>query len=232
MSKWWQCDISSPFSCVLRQATTAIVLGVIALLFVSFSVFVLTVLYRRGLAIRRKRAMRRYMESGQVSRSLGSSWCCYASVKFVLTYSLCAYRALSLWILERKGIKSMLGSWSPQSCVRSSCWVTECLDQSIRYWWLFSSKSFSCTCDSHLTNSESASISYLTGHLDSRGRHSEASGGHKDYSWSHWAADLPRADRCKKTWLKGYFAYQMLTDGRLERFTACYFAESLRIQKS
>ncbi|XP_028261216.1 receptor tyrosine-protein kinase erbB-3a isoform X2 [Parambassis ranga] len=46
------------------QATTAIVLGVIAVLFVSFSIFVLTVLYRRGLAIRRKRAMRRYMESG------------------------------------------------------------------------------------------------------------------------------------------------------------------------
>uniref|UniRef100_A0A672JQI7 Receptor protein-tyrosine kinase n=1 Tax=Salarias fasciatus TaxID=181472 RepID=A0A672JQI7_SALFA len=46
------------------QATTAIVLGVIALIFVSFSIFVLTVLYRRGLAIRRKRAMRRYMESG------------------------------------------------------------------------------------------------------------------------------------------------------------------------
>ncbi|CAG5981670.1 unnamed protein product [Menidia menidia] len=47
------------------QATTAIVLGVIAILFASFSIFVLTVLYRRGLAIRRKRAMRRYMESGE-----------------------------------------------------------------------------------------------------------------------------------------------------------------------
>uniref|UniRef100_A0A8D0D8D3 Receptor protein-tyrosine kinase n=1 Tax=Sander lucioperca TaxID=283035 RepID=A0A8D0D8D3_SANLU len=47
------------------QATTAIVLGVIAVLFASFSVFALTVLYRRGLAIRRKRAMRRYMESGE-----------------------------------------------------------------------------------------------------------------------------------------------------------------------
>nr|XP_040060574.1 receptor tyrosine-protein kinase erbB-3a isoform X1 [Gasterosteus aculeatus aculeatus] len=47
------------------QATTGIVLGVIAFLFTSFSVFVLTVLYRRGLAIRRKRAMRRYMESGE-----------------------------------------------------------------------------------------------------------------------------------------------------------------------
>ncbi|XP_075966594.1 receptor tyrosine-protein kinase erbB-3a isoform X1 [Anarhichas minor] len=47
------------------QTTTAIVLGVIAVFFVSFSVFVLTVLYRRGLAIRRKRAVRRYMESGE-----------------------------------------------------------------------------------------------------------------------------------------------------------------------
>ncbi|XP_029908155.1 receptor tyrosine-protein kinase erbB-3a isoform X2 [Myripristis murdjan] len=46
------------------QKTTAIALGVIALLFMGFSIFVLSVLYRRGLAIRRKRAMRRYMESG------------------------------------------------------------------------------------------------------------------------------------------------------------------------
>ncbi|KAK7878770.1 hypothetical protein WMY93_030930 [Mugilogobius chulae] len=44
---------------------TAIVVGVIAIVFVGFSVFVLTVLYRRGLAIRRKRAMRRYMENGE-----------------------------------------------------------------------------------------------------------------------------------------------------------------------
>ncbi|KAL6111520.1 erbb3 [Pungitius sinensis] len=50
---------------ISSQATTGIVLGVIAFLFTSFSVFVLTVLYRRGVAIRRKRAMRRYMESGE-----------------------------------------------------------------------------------------------------------------------------------------------------------------------
>uniref|UniRef100_A0A674NXZ7 Receptor protein-tyrosine kinase n=1 Tax=Takifugu rubripes TaxID=31033 RepID=A0A674NXZ7_TAKRU len=50
---------------VIRQMVTGIVVGVIALLFVSFAVFVLTVLYRRGLAIRRKRAMRRYMERGE-----------------------------------------------------------------------------------------------------------------------------------------------------------------------
>ncbi|XP_037627238.1 receptor tyrosine-protein kinase erbB-3a isoform X2 [Sebastes umbrosus] len=57
------CVVSARY--ISGQATTAIVLGVIALLFASFSIFVLTVLYRRGLAIRRKRAMRRYMESGQ-----------------------------------------------------------------------------------------------------------------------------------------------------------------------
>ncbi|XP_068450203.1 receptor tyrosine-protein kinase erbB-3a isoform X2 [Clinocottus analis] len=58
-----ECEGSSRY--LSGQVTTAIVLGVIALLFISFSVFVLTVLYRRGLAIRRKRAMRRYMESGE-----------------------------------------------------------------------------------------------------------------------------------------------------------------------
>ncbi|XP_074523060.1 receptor tyrosine-protein kinase erbB-3a [Halichoeres trimaculatus] len=57
------CIGASPY--ISGQTTTAIVLGVIALLFASFSIFVLTVLYRRGLAIRRKRAMRRYMESGE-----------------------------------------------------------------------------------------------------------------------------------------------------------------------
>uniref|UniRef100_I3KS89 Receptor protein-tyrosine kinase n=1 Tax=Oreochromis niloticus TaxID=8128 RepID=I3KS89_ORENI len=53
------CTISS------RQMTTAIVLGVIALIFASFSIFVLSILYRRSLAIRRKRAMRRYMMNSE-----------------------------------------------------------------------------------------------------------------------------------------------------------------------
>ncbi|XP_047438103.1 receptor tyrosine-protein kinase erbB-3-like [Mugil cephalus] len=48
------------------QATAAIVLGAVAVIFASFSIFVLTVLYRRGLAIRRKRAMRRYMENASL----------------------------------------------------------------------------------------------------------------------------------------------------------------------
>lgn len=65
---------------VIRQTVTGIVVGVIALLFVSFSVFVLTVLYRRGLAIRRKRAMRRYMERGEVSQSLRTALCCFTFV--------------------------------------------------------------------------------------------------------------------------------------------------------
>ncbi|XP_041836409.1 receptor tyrosine-protein kinase erbB-3a isoform X2 [Melanotaenia boesemani] len=56
-------ELSSRY--ISGQATTGIVLGAIAFVFVSFSVFILTVLYRRGLAIRRKRAMRRYMESGE-----------------------------------------------------------------------------------------------------------------------------------------------------------------------
>uniref|UniRef100_A0A672JQP2 Receptor protein-tyrosine kinase n=1 Tax=Salarias fasciatus TaxID=181472 RepID=A0A672JQP2_SALFA len=61
------CHVNCTQGCTgpgINDSTTAIVLGVIALIFVSFSIFVLTVLYRRGLAIRRKRAMRRYMESG------------------------------------------------------------------------------------------------------------------------------------------------------------------------
>ncbi|KAJ8265668.1 hypothetical protein COCON_G00147670 [Conger conger] len=45
--------------------TAAIVCGVLACLIVGLSVFVLSVLYQRGLAIRRKRAMRRYLESGE-----------------------------------------------------------------------------------------------------------------------------------------------------------------------
>ncbi|XP_062852662.1 receptor tyrosine-protein kinase erbB-3a [Trichomycterus rosablanca] len=49
---------------------TAIALGVIAFALVGFSVFVMTVLYRRSLAIRRKRAMRRYLESGDNSELL------------------------------------------------------------------------------------------------------------------------------------------------------------------
>ncbi|XP_034564833.1 receptor tyrosine-protein kinase erbB-3a isoform X2 [Notolabrus celidotus] len=58
-------DCVGSVSYLSGQETTAIVLGVIALLFASFSIFVLTVLYRRGLAIRRKRAMRRYMANGE-----------------------------------------------------------------------------------------------------------------------------------------------------------------------
>lgn len=67
---------------VIRQTVTGIVVGVIVLLFVSFSVFVLTLLYRRGLAIRRKRAMRRYMERGEVSQSLMTVSCCSTFVWF------------------------------------------------------------------------------------------------------------------------------------------------------
>ncbi|XP_064155671.1 receptor tyrosine-protein kinase erbB-3-like [Anguilla rostrata] len=56
-------DISSPH-------TAAIVCGVLLCLIVGLAVFVLSVLYRRGLAIRRKRAVRRYLESGETLEPL------------------------------------------------------------------------------------------------------------------------------------------------------------------
>lgn len=52
--------------CIHRLPVTAIVLGAIACVLVGFFVFVMAALYRRSLAIRRKRAMRRYLESGEV----------------------------------------------------------------------------------------------------------------------------------------------------------------------
>uniref|UniRef100_A0A8C2DQG6 Receptor protein-tyrosine kinase n=1 Tax=Cyprinus carpio TaxID=7962 RepID=A0A8C2DQG6_CYPCA len=51
--------------CVDSLPVTAIVLGVIFGVLLAFSVFVLSVLYRRSVAIRRKRAMRRYLQSGE-----------------------------------------------------------------------------------------------------------------------------------------------------------------------
>uniref|UniRef100_A0A671RS85 Receptor protein-tyrosine kinase n=1 Tax=Sinocyclocheilus anshuiensis TaxID=1608454 RepID=A0A671RS85_9TELE len=48
-----------------RLPVTAIVLSVIFGVLLAFSVFVLSVLYRRSVAIRRKRAMRRYLQSGE-----------------------------------------------------------------------------------------------------------------------------------------------------------------------
>lgn len=45
---------------------TCIALGVPAALIFCLALFFLGVLYHRGLAIRRKRAMRRYLESGEV----------------------------------------------------------------------------------------------------------------------------------------------------------------------
>ncbi|KAJ8403976.1 hypothetical protein AAFF_G00343260 [Aldrovandia affinis] len=50
---------------VTSVRTTGIVLGVLAGVVVCFAVFVLSMLYHRGLAIRRKRAMRRYLERGE-----------------------------------------------------------------------------------------------------------------------------------------------------------------------
>uniref|UniRef100_A0A3B3ZZ49 Receptor protein-tyrosine kinase n=1 Tax=Periophthalmus magnuspinnatus TaxID=409849 RepID=A0A3B3ZZ49_9GOBI len=56
---------NTQFKMVAYLNILAIVLGVITILFVAISIFALTLLYRRGLAIRRKRAMRRYMENGE-----------------------------------------------------------------------------------------------------------------------------------------------------------------------
>lgn len=51
---------------VLSPHVAAIVSGVLAGLIVCLGVVVMALLYRRGLAIRRKRALRRYLESGEV----------------------------------------------------------------------------------------------------------------------------------------------------------------------
>lgn len=115
-----------------RQQTTFITLGVIALIFASFSVFVLTVLYRRGIAIRRKRAMRRYMESGEVGVSLKLRRR-YCAMCRLLMKPLLDHRVSSLWSRERREPKSSFGSWNPPSCVSWNCWVTEYLGQYIRY---------------------------------------------------------------------------------------------------
>uniref|UniRef100_A0A8C9QZL9 receptor protein-tyrosine kinase n=1 Tax=Scleropages formosus TaxID=113540 RepID=A0A8C9QZL9_SCLFO len=59
-----RCELCHP-NCTQRLPTTGIVLGIVAGLLVCFLLFVLTMLYQRGLAIRRKRVMRRYLESGE-----------------------------------------------------------------------------------------------------------------------------------------------------------------------
>lgn len=83
--------------------TTAIVLGVIALIFASFSIFVLSILYRRSLAIRRKRAMRRYMMNSEVSICIRVLLCRCACFGFVIIHApLCLQ---SFEPLEDKGTK-------------------------------------------------------------------------------------------------------------------------------
>ncbi|XP_030634040.1 receptor tyrosine-protein kinase erbB-3a [Chanos chanos] len=55
---------------ISRLPVTAVVLGVIAVVVLALSVFVLSALYRRSLAIRRKRALRRYLYSGECFETL------------------------------------------------------------------------------------------------------------------------------------------------------------------
>lgn len=57
--------VESPKRASSGLPVIAIVLGAIACVLVGFFVFVMAALYRRSLAIRRKRAMRRYLESGE-----------------------------------------------------------------------------------------------------------------------------------------------------------------------
>ncbi|XP_053354504.1 receptor tyrosine-protein kinase erbB-3a [Clarias gariepinus] len=57
--------LESPKRASAGLPVTAIVLGAIACVLLGLFVFVMVALYRRSLAIRRKRAMRRYLESGE-----------------------------------------------------------------------------------------------------------------------------------------------------------------------
>ncbi|XP_062321423.1 receptor tyrosine-protein kinase erbB-3a [Osmerus eperlanus] len=66
-------DCLEPDRSTSSRATTGIVLGVILACFVGTSIFIMSVLYRRSLAIRRKRAMRRYMASGESFEPLDPS---------------------------------------------------------------------------------------------------------------------------------------------------------------
>uniref|UniRef100_A0A673ZBI0 Receptor protein-tyrosine kinase n=1 Tax=Salmo trutta TaxID=8032 RepID=A0A673ZBI0_SALTR len=59
------CHLNCTQGCSGPGIGDCIVLGVLAVVIVGISIFVMSVLYRRGLAIRRKRAMRRYLASGE-----------------------------------------------------------------------------------------------------------------------------------------------------------------------
>lgn len=92
---------------------TGIALGVPASLIFCLAMFFLGVLYHRGLAIRRKRAMRRYLESGEVGALethvvilLG-----YANLRYlrIILYCYCG-RASSLLVRVRKEQKFTLAS--------------------------------------------------------------------------------------------------------------------------
>uniref|UniRef100_A0A674EF02 Receptor protein-tyrosine kinase n=1 Tax=Salmo trutta TaxID=8032 RepID=A0A674EF02_SALTR len=63
------CHVNCTQGCVPQ--ITGIALGVPAALIVCLALFVLGMLYHRGLAIHRKRAMRRYLESGESFEPLG-----------------------------------------------------------------------------------------------------------------------------------------------------------------
>lgn len=58
---------------VPRKAPTVIAVLVVSGLFLSCSCFLLSLLYWRGKKIQKKRAMRRYLERGEVSGRAGGS---------------------------------------------------------------------------------------------------------------------------------------------------------------
>uniref|UniRef100_A0A665VQQ2 Receptor protein-tyrosine kinase n=1 Tax=Echeneis naucrates TaxID=173247 RepID=A0A665VQQ2_ECHNA len=66
------CHVNCTQGCFGPKIDDCVGSKLIALIFALFSVFVLTILYRRGIAIRRKRAMRRYMERGESCDHLDS----------------------------------------------------------------------------------------------------------------------------------------------------------------
>lgn len=81
---------------------TGIALGVPAGLIFCLALFFLGMLYHRGLAIRRKRAMRRYLESGEVRPQIKPTAKATRAFTFLLRNMDFIGRALSHWGLGRK----------------------------------------------------------------------------------------------------------------------------------
>ncbi len=122
---------------------TGIALGVPAGFILCLVLFFLGLLYHRGLAIRRKRAMRRYLESGEVrlQRPFNLVSCCDYYIYLLSErkettmweFFLFCGRALSHWAPGRKAPRFMHVSWGPQSWKKSKLLAQEFLAQWTRY---------------------------------------------------------------------------------------------------